>query len=92
LVTKGYNTFGDLPDFPFIGGAAVVTGWNSTECGTCWQLAYKGNTVTVLAVDYTAAGFNIAEEALNDLTNGQAVQLGRVTATAKQVPASHCGF
>lgn len=29
LVTKGYPTAGSLPDFPYIGGAPAVTGYNS---------------------------------------------------------------
>lgn len=45
LVTKGFTTFNSLPSFPFIGGAQVVTGWNSTNCGTCWALTYNGVTI-----------------------------------------------
>jgi hypothetical protein len=29
---------------------------------------------------------------MNDLTNGRAVQLGRVEATVQQVPLSNCGL
>lgn len=31
LIPKGYPTQGSLPDFPFIGGAAVVAGWNDPD-------------------------------------------------------------
>ncbi|KZT01890.1 Cerato-platanin [Laetiporus sulphureus 93-53] len=92
LLTKGYTTFGSLPDFPYIGAAAAVTGWNSAECGTCWQLSYDGNTINVLAIDHAGSGFNIALEAMNALTDNEAVALGRVTATATQVDASVCGL
>ncbi|KAF3771179.1 hypothetical protein M406DRAFT_54208 [Cryphonectria parasitica EP155] len=92
LVTKGYTTAGSLPDFPYIGGAPAVTGWNSASCGTCWTLAYNGNSINVLAIDVGEGGFNIAEAALNFLTNNQAVALGRITATATQVDASVCGL
>lgn len=61
-----------------------------SQCGTCWQLTYGGRTINVLAIDHAASGFNIAEAALNELTNGQAVALGRVDATAVQVAASEC--
>lgn len=47
--------------------------------------------MTVLAVDHAGAGFNLALKAMNDLTNGQAVALGRIDATAVQVAASACG-
>lgn len=46
----------------------------------------------MLAIDVALNGFNIAEAALNTLTNGQAAFLGRITATATQVAASNCGL
>jgi hypothetical protein len=46
----------------------------------------------VLAIDHTDAGFNIAQEALDALTNGQAVQLGRIDAQATQIAANICGM
>ncbi|CCM04506.1 uncharacterized protein FIBRA_06687 [Fibroporia radiculosa] len=91
LERYGYSTIGQLPDFPYVGGAYVVTGWGSAECGTCWQLVYDGNTINVLAIDYTATGFNIALEAMNALTDNQATFLGRVDAVATQVDASILG-
>ena len=92
LLTKGFNTFGDLPTFPNIGGAQAVAGWDSPNCGTCWQLTYKGKSINVLAVDHAGEGFNIAQKALDKLTNNQAVDLGFIQADAKQVPKSHCGL
>ncbi|ROV88629.1 hypothetical protein VMCG_10319 [Cytospora schulzeri] len=93
LITKyGYSTQGSLPDFPYVGGADVIAGWNSASCGTCWQLTYGGRTINVLAIDHAASGFNLAEAAMNELTNGQAVALGRVDATAVQVAVSECGL
>ncbi|KAI0806851.1 Cerato-platanin [Fomes fomentarius] len=92
LIHKGFDTFGSLPQFPNIGGAAAVEGWNSEQCGSCWQLTYKGKSINVLAVDHTDAGFNIALEAMNTLTNNQGKFLGRIDATAKQVDASQCGL
>lgn len=63
LLTAGYKTFGSLPKFPYIGGAAAVTGWNSPNCGSCWILTYtntKGKTksINLLAVDVAHDGFN----------------------------------
>ena len=92
LITKGYDTFGSLPHFPNIGGAAAVAGWNSAQCGSCWQLTYNGKSINVLAIDHTDAGFNIALEALNTLTNNQGTFLGRINATATQVASSVCGL
>ena len=92
LITKGYDTFGSLPHFPNIGGTAAVAGWNSAQCGSCWQLTYNGKSINVLAIDHTDAGFNIALEALNTLTNNQGTFLGRINATATQVASSVCGL
>lgn len=93
LITRyGWQTQGAVAGFPYIGAAAAVSGWNSAQCGTCWQLTYNGKTINVLAIDHAAAGFNIALDAMNALTNGQAVALGRVDATATQVAVSNCGL
>ncbi|KAI0772550.1 Cerato-platanin [Trametes elegans] len=92
LLRKGFTTFGSLPHFPNIGGAAAVAQWDSPNCGTCWQLSYEGRSINVLAVDHTDNGFNIALKAMNALTDNQAVFLGRIDAQVTQVPASQCGL
>ncbi|GJJ10903.1 hypothetical protein Clacol_005131 [Clathrus columnatus] len=92
LVTKGFTDFQSLPSFPYIGGAQAVASWNSTNCGTCWGLTYNGKTINVLAIDTAANGFNIAQEALDALTDNQAVQLGFVEATVVEVDPHKCGF
>ena len=92
LLTKGFTTFSSLPHFPNIGGAAAIAGWNSASCGTCWQLTYHGKSINELAIDHADEGFNIALEAMNTLTGGQAQQLGRISASVKQVSASSCGL
>jgi len=97
LLTAGFTTFGSLPGFPHIGGAAAVEGYNSLNCGTCWKLTYtntKGvsKSINVIAIDHTLAGFNIAQKAMDELTGNQAVHLGRVDVAAVQVAASVCGL
>ncbi|KAF8343334.1 hypothetical protein F5887DRAFT_886925, partial [Amanita rubescens] len=50
-------------------------------------------SINVTAVDHAGAdSFNIALKAMNNITNGQAVALGRVPVTAVQVPASGCSL
>ncbi|KAK3049261.1 hypothetical protein LTR09_009439 [Extremus antarcticus] len=93
LITKyKYNTFGQIPHFPNIGGSSTIPSWNAATCGQCYALTYKGKTVNVLAIDTAPSGFNIAEGAMNNLTGGQAVALGRVTATIKKVGVAKCGL
>ncbi|KAI5921165.1 immunomodulatory protein [Camillea tinctor] len=87
-----FPTFGSFPQFPYIGAADAVAGWNSPSCGTCWQLTYNGKSINVLAIDHAASGFSISLDAMNALTNGRAVEFGRVDATSTQVAASACGI
>jgi hypothetical protein len=94
VLSAKYPTFGSLPGFPHIGGAITISGNGSPSCGKCYQLHYSGNgideTITVLGIDTASGGFNIGLQAMNDLTNGQAEQLGRVQATYTEVDASQC--
>ncbi|KAF8810055.1 cerato-platanin-related secreted protein [Phlegmacium glaucopus] len=97
LESRGFTTFGSLPKFPFIGGAPAVTGFDSPGCGTCWQLTFVDSqgvstSINILAIDVATPNFNIALEAMNALTNGQATFLGRVPVTAVQVASSVCGL
>ncbi|KAF2819353.1 Cerato-platanin [Ophiobolus disseminans] len=93
LITKyGWASQGSVAGFPRIGGYVGVEGWNSAQCGTCYGVTYKGKTVYVLAVDHTDNGFNLAKAAMDDLTNGQAAQLGRIEAQYAQVAVSNCGI
>lgn len=92
LETKGYTTLGSLPTFPNVGGVYTVTGYDSAACGTCYNVTYGNNTVAILAVDVSKAGFTISETAMNTLTNNLAVELGRVDVTATQVDVSVCGL
>lgn len=97
LMTRyGWQTQADVKgtvvQFPYIGGVQAIGGWNSPSCGTCWKLEYNGKSIHIIAIDHSGNGFNIALDAMNDLTNGNAVALGRVDATATQVGASECGL
>lgn len=96
LITQGYSNFGSLPNFPLIGGAPTVEAWNSPNCGKCYQLHYQNDkidkTINVLAVDTAIGAFNLGLQAMNQLTGGNAQQLGRVDATYTEVEASECGI
>ena len=97
LLTKGFTTFASLPKFPFIGGASAVAGWNSPNCGTCWEITYinpKGvpKTINIIAVDTAGHGYNLSKQAMNELTGGRADELGSVTVTSKKVANSVCGM
>ncbi|KAH8111775.1 SnodProt1 [Phellopilus nigrolimitatus] len=91
-LARRFATYGSVPTFPNIGGAAAVAGWNSASCGSCWNLTYDGASVVVTAIDHADDGFNLSQEALDALTDGQAVDLGAVQVNAEQVNASFCGL
>jgi hypothetical protein len=97
LITKGYSTFGSLPAFPKIGGAAAVEGYNSISCGSCWNLSYTKDDKTtssiyVIAIDHADEGFNIAGKAMVILGGQEAVTAGKIDASAALVQGSYCGF
>jgi hypothetical protein len=73
-------------------GSAELTFLGSRQCGTCYSLTYAplGKTIYVYAIDHTLNGFNIAQQAMDALTNGNAVQFGRVEADFAQVDISNC--
>jgi hypothetical protein len=92
MITKGYKTFGDLPSFPHIGAAYVVEGYNSASCGSCWELSYKNTSIYVTAIDHADQGFVLARMGLQHLGGQQAVNAGKIDATATRVGGSLCGL
>ncbi|KAL5513434.1 hypothetical protein ACEPAH_3833 [Sanghuangporus vaninii] len=89
-----FPTFGSLPTFPNIGGASAIAGFDSTECGSCWQLTFPttGKSINVTAIDHAGDGFNLSQEALDELTNGNAVAVGAIQVDAVEVDRSACGL
>jgi hypothetical protein len=89
-----YPRFGDLPTFPYIGGA-FGTPWNSPDCGECWRVTNKANHksiyVTAIDYDYAGQGFNIAAAAFWDLNDGY-MEVDVLEVTAQKVPPSFCGL
>jgi Cerato-platanin len=96
MITKGYKTFGDLPSFPHIGAASAVEGYNSASCGSCWELSYTNDKTTtsifVTAIDHAGEGFVITQMGLQHLGGQQAVNAGKINATATRVGGSLCGL
>ncbi|KAI0304605.1 Cerato-platanin, partial [Russula brevipes] len=87
-----FPTFGDVPSFPFVGGAFDVV-WNSPNCGACWSVTNKatGVSVNITAIDTAGAGFNIAQEAFVQL-NGGSIGQGVLDVVANKISTSACGL
>src|SRR5690606_29907854 len=71
LLTKGFSTFGSLPQYPHIGGSPTIPCWNSANCGKCYRLHYGGKSIKVRAIDTAPNGWNVAKDTLNALTGGR---------------------
>ncbi|KAM3425500.1 Protein SnodProt1 [Cercospora zeina] len=92
LITKGYKTQGDIPTFPDIGGSWEISGWGSQQCGACYTVSYQGRSINVVGIDRSAEGLNLSKEALNTLTGGRAVEVGRIDAQVTRVDSGVCGL
>lgn len=90
LEGKGYSTLGQLLTFPYIGASPTIPGWNSPNCGACYQITFNSVSINVMAVDSSVGGFVLSQAALDKLTGGQAVALGSITASYEPVDASNC--
>lgn len=97
MLTKGYQIFGKIPGFPNIGAASAVEGYDSTSCGSCWELTYTKSdkttkTIYMTAIDHSGGGFNVAGAALKKLGGQEAVDAGHIEVTSKRVARTYCGF
>ncbi|KAF5372979.1 hypothetical protein D9758_001449 [Tetrapyrgos nigripes] len=99
LMTRfGWQTIGDIPAYPNIGAVDAIAGWGSSACGSCWQLTYVdengiSHTENILGIDHAGSGFmNVAQQTMDELTDGNAVFFGHVDVQITQVDASACGI
>ncbi|KAF9265884.1 cerato-platanin-like protein [Marasmius fiardii PR-910] len=96
-LARRFPTFGSVPGFPHIGAADAVEGWNSVNCGACFQVSYtnpQGTTrsIKIVAIDHAGSGFNVAQAAMDELTDGQAVALGNINVQSTRLSPSDCGL
>lgn len=89
---NNYKTLSDVPNFPYVGGAYVVSGTSTGNCGDCYSIfdEQTGNLIDVTVVDAATTGFVISLEALNNVTDGNAIFLGSIQANVGQVPNGQC--
>nr|AGL40512.1 cerato-platanin 10 [Moniliophthora perniciosa] len=97
MLAKKLNKFGDLPRNAngvnvYGGGVFTVSGWGDEECGSCWEVYYNDRKVRVIAVDTAQDGFNLPKKGMDELTNGQAYDLGVIEVTTQKLKPSDCGL
>jgi len=85
-----FPTFGDVPSFPFIGGAYDIV-WNSPNCGSCWNITNPatGLSINMTAINVAGVGFNIAQSAFANLTNGD-TDVDEIEVVANKLSATPC--
>ena len=90
LVSR-FPTLGQIPSFPFIGGAFDVV-WNSPNCGGCWRVTNIANNISIhfTAVD-TSSSIDLSSVAFRALNNG-VIGNGVLNVTAGKISSSVCGL
>ena len=92
--TDGALTLAEIPGWPNISGAPFIAGWNSVNCSSCWELTlpeFNNVVIHLLAIDVSGpGGFNVGLNVMNNLTHGNAIDLGRVSAIAQRVAQTSC--
>ena len=85
-----YPTFGDIPNFPFIGGILGIV-FNSPNFGGCYKLTNKVLNVSIyiIAVDSTRSGVALSREAFTELSGGQIVAV-YLTVVVEAVDSVYC--
>nr|ABZ03963.1 cerato-platanin-like protein [Moniliophthora perniciosa] len=95
-LSQRFPTFGSVPTFPHIGASSDIGGFNSPACGNCYTISFTFQGVTrsinLVAIDHAGNGFNVAQAAMDELTNGNAVALGTIDVQSQQVARSVCGL
>jgi hypothetical protein len=88
-----FPTFGNLPTFPFVGGAFDVV-WNSPNCGGCWNITNPATGVSIpyTAIDTAGVGFNAAQAVVIRLNNNGQLGSGVLDVVATKVAPSVCGM
>jgi len=94
LVTRwGYSTID--PMAPYV-AATSSSGWNSPNCGTCFEVAGTAGTVYLTAIDQCASGpggemhFDIHPAAFRELMGEAGVAAGVGHAAFREVAAASC--
>ncbi|KIK49736.1 hypothetical protein GYMLUDRAFT_101390 [Collybiopsis luxurians FD-317 M1] len=69
LLTRGFTTFNSLPTVPNIGGSSAIPGFNSPQCGSCWNVTFTNaadisKSLSITVIDHAGSGFNVVSAQL----------------------------
>ena len=93
LMTRWEYT--DLSEmYPYVAAFSGVEGWNSENCGNCYQIIDVStlNSIYVTAIDHAGKDyeFNLAEEAFTEVFGVEGDHDGHGTAVWAQADANKC--
>ncbi|KAJ2923082.1 hypothetical protein H1R20_g13101, partial [Candolleomyces eurysporus] len=96
LITRGYSTLSTLPSFPAVGGFPGV-GFNSTNCGGCYEIWYSGTGRSEYFTAVTDSGLPnqavLCTSKFLELTGFDRNNVpANVEVEIRSVPAYDCGF
>ncbi|TFK23221.1 snodprot1 [Coprinopsis marcescibilis] len=101
LLTRGFTTFNSLPSFPRIAGTFFVEGFNSANCGACYEITHQPRngdptrSIFVTAVNSApqSAGFVLCTDTLLELTGETRDTVPpNIPVDVRAVPAADCGL
>lgn len=93
-IATRWPTFGNVPQFPQIGGGFPVAGFNDTDCGSCWRITYAGTgrSVPITIINSAPTGFTLCTDTLLALTGFNRDNVpNNIPVTVVQAPVSECG-
>ena len=94
-VLAKWRVLGDVPSFPFIGGAFDITGDNSNNCGSCWAITNPrtGVSIQMTAIDRTffVGDFNLGVDTIGNLTKGDR-SVSEIKLVATKLSTTPCGM
>lgn len=73
-------------------GIDTIKSTSSAGCFSCWRLDYGDKHISLLVIDSADSGFVLSLNAMQSLTDGQALELVRIDVEATEVEVSNCGI
>lgn len=75
---------------PYVASSKEIAGWNSANCGNCYELSNNGTSIYVTAVDAAGGADDLilSEDAFTELFGN--LTIGHGEATVASADASKC--
>ena len=88
----GYKDLSEM--YPYVGAFKGIEGWNSENCGNCYEVTdvVTKNKRYITAVDHAGSdfGFNLSEQAFEEIFGKEGIHDGHGEAAWAKVDANLC--